>query len=97
MIKKDNLIQKDEFPRILEQDVEKFMQEYSLRHESDEESDVGSSLDNSGIIQPRKCFKVKEESEEEENSEIDSVGDLSMSNDRMKDADEVVESTMIPK
>eukprot|EP00347_Sterkiella_histriomuscorum_P003581 403363737 len=97
MIKKDNLIQKDEFPRILEQDVEKFMQEYSLRHESDEESDVGSSLDNSGIIQPRKCFKVKEESEEEENSEIDSVGELSISNDRMKDVDEVVESTMIPK
>lgn len=69
------------------------MQEYSLRHDSDDESEVGSSLENS-IIEPRKCFKVKEESEEEENSEIDSVNDLS--NDRIKDADEV-EATLIPK
>lgn len=93
LIKKTSVIQKDDFPRILEKDVEKFMQEYSLRHDSDDESEVGSSLENS-IIEPRKCFKVKEESEEEENSEIDSVNDLS--NDRIKDADEV-EATLIPK
>jgi len=31
LIKRNSLILKDDFPRILEKDVEKFMKEYSLR------------------------------------------------------------------
>lgn len=60
-----------------------------------EDEEVDSDCeDGSSIIQPRKCFKVKEESDEEEHSEIDSVNDLS--NDRIKDVEEV-EATLLPK
>lgn len=75
LIKRNTILQKDEFPRILEKDVEKFMQEYSLQHSIEEDSNVDNSMDLS-IRETRKCYKVYEESDEE-NSEIDSVNELS--------------------
>lgn len=78
------------------------MQEYSLRNDTDE--DDGEYVDsdeenhnNSAIVKlpNRKCYKVKEESDEEDeelSEQEDSVNDLSL-DDRIKDADEV-EATM---
>ena len=60
--------------------------EYSLQHSEEEDSNIDNSMEMS-IRETRKCYKVQEESDEEENSEIDSVNDLS--NDRIKQAEEV--------
>lgn len=60
----------DNFPRLLEKDVEKFMKEYSLDtnkiNESNMESEEGS------VMSANHCFRVKEEdSENEEEKEED--------------------------
>lgn len=93
-VKKDSVIQRDDFPRILEKDVAKFMQEYSLRQnesdddwkegESDEEncSEAGSPHFNNKAKKSRKFFRVKEEDEEEdEEEEVDSESQRENSED----------------
>lgn len=80
-VKKDSVIQREDFPRILQKDVAKFMREYNFRQfeseEEEENEEDSNQAENSEGDSPqfqnakrsRKFFKVKEEDEEEDSDE----------------------------
>jgi hypothetical protein len=86
-VKQHAIVDKDTFPRLLEKDVEHFMQQYSLSN-SLNETNIGSH--NGSIISPKKCYLVKEEESENEDSEEENEV-ANLSSDNLQKLEEVQE------
>ena len=89
-VKQHLIVDKDSFPRLLEKDVETFMQQYSLSN-SLNDTNIGSH--NGSMISPKKCYLVKEEESECEDSEAEEhVANLSSDNlQKLEEVDQVHE------
>lgn len=97
--KRNTVIENDNFPRMLEKDVESFMMQYSLNHSALDDSNENSNNDDS-MVSPKRCYSVKEvnSENEEEHSDYEDLEEVhDLSSDRLNKADEVADTMFNPK